>query len=115
VVETIKLPPGSSRLGFVNHIVDRACIGKCYAYANYEPSAQQFRIRVRPGSPIVSASADDVNDMEDGFYVVRAADLPIHQIYQCDVDDLSKLCIRDLSAGEANGRLGYRPPVINLK
>jgi hypothetical protein len=45
--------------------------------------------------------------------VVREQDLPMNQIYQFDEKDLSKLCIRDLSAGEENGRLGYRPPRSN--
>lgn len=107
VAETINSRE-DSRLWFVNHIVDRACIGKCFTYCNYEPPAGQFRIRVLPGSPIVTDSVRDSSDMENGFYVVRQQDLPMNQIYQCDEKDLSKLCIRDLSAGEENGRLGYR-------
>jgi hypothetical protein len=35
--------------------------------------------------------------------------LPIKQIYQCDDKDLTTLCIRDLEAGEVNGRIGYKP------
>lgn len=31
------------------------------------------------------------------------------QIYQCDEKDLSKPSIRELSADEENGRIGYRP------
>jgi hypothetical protein len=41
---------------------------------------------------------------------VQDEDLPMKEIYQCDVKDLTKLCIRDLAAGELNGRLGYKPP-----
>lgn len=108
VIETINLPD-ESRLWFVNHIVDRACIGKCFAYSDYEPPSKQFRLRVRHGSPIVTDSAEDGFHMETGFYVVRAEDLPMNQIYQCDDKDLSKLCMRELSAGEENGRIGYRP------
>lgn len=110
VIETINLKD-DSRLWFINHMVDRACIGKCFAYANYEPSAKQFRIRVTRGSPIVTDSSDDSAKMESGYYIVRPEDLPINQIYQCDERDLSKLCIRELSAGEENGRIGYRPPI----
>jgi hypothetical protein len=109
VIETIN-PRDDSRLSFINHIVDRACIGKCFAYSNYEPSARQFRIRAKPGSPIVTDSVEDSGNMETGFYIVRREDLPMNQIYQCDEKDLSKLCIRELSAGEENGRIGYRPP-----
>lgn len=111
VVETIN-SWNDSRLWFINHMVDRACIGKCFAYANYEPPAGQFRVRVKHGSPIVTDSVEDSAKMESGFYVVRQEDLPMNEIYQCEEKDLSKLCIRDLSAGEENGRIGYRPPPI---
>ena len=109
VSETI-LAPRDSRLWFVNHIVDRACIGKCFAYENYQPPAKQFRIRVKPGSPIVTDSTDDSFNMELGYYKVRPEDLPMNQIYQCSEKDLSKLCMRELSAGEENGSVGYRLP-----
>jgi hypothetical protein len=91
------------------HIADRACIGKCFLYSNYEPATKQFRVRVREGSPIVTSNVDDNGDMEAGVYDVQEEDLPLKEIYQCDEDDLTKLCIRDLAAGEKNGRLGYHP------
>lgn len=109
VLSTIWAPPGS-RITFVSHFVDRACIGHCFSYGNYEPSSGQFRIRVREGSPVVSASEDDSEDMQAGQYDVQDEDLPMKEIFQCDPSDLTKLCIRDLAAGEKNGRLGYRPP-----
>jgi len=109
VTETI-IAPGDSRLWFVNHIVDRACIEKCFTYENYQPPAKQFRVRVKPGSPIVTDSTNNSFAMEFGFYKVRPEDLPMNQIYQCTEKDLSKLCIRELSAGEENGSVGYRPP-----
>ena len=67
--------PSDSRVSFIGHIVDRACIGHCFSYANYEPSSGQFRIRVRPGSPVVSASDDDTEDMQAGEYEVQDEDL----------------------------------------
>jgi hypothetical protein len=109
VSETI-IARGDSRLWFINHMVDRACIEKCFTYDNYQPPAKQFRVRVRPGSPIVTYSSEDSFDMESGFYKVRREDLPMNQIYQCSEKDLSRLCIRELSAGEENGSVGYRPP-----
>ena len=109
VIATIWAPP-DSRVSFIGHIVDRACIGHCFSYANYEPSSGQFRIRAHPGSPVVSASDDDTEDMQAGEYEVQDEDLPLMEIFQCDEKDLTKLCIRDLASGEKNGRLGYRPP-----
>jgi hypothetical protein len=109
VIATIWAPPGS-RISFIGHIADRACIGHCFSYANYEPSSGQFRIHAQPGSPVVSASDDDTEDMQAGEYEVQDADLPVFQIFQCDDKDLTKLCIRALTSGEKNGRLGYKPP-----
>jgi hypothetical protein len=109
VIATIWAPP-DSRVSFIGHIVDRACIGHCFSYANYEPSSGQFRVRARPGSPVVTASDDDTEDMQAGEYEVQDEDLPVMEIFQCDERDLTKLCIRDLVSGEKNGRLGYKPP-----
>jgi len=44
-----------------------------------------------------------------GEYEVDDTDLPMKQFYQRDRNDLTNLCIRDLEAGEVNGRIGYRP------
>jgi hypothetical protein len=109
IIATIWAPPGS-RVSFIGHIADRGCIGHCFSYANYEASSGQFRIRAHPGSPVVSASDDDTEDMQAGVYDVEDEDLPLKQIFQCDDKDLTKLCIRDLASGEKNGRLGYKPP-----
>jgi hypothetical protein len=99
-----------SRMEFVDHAVERACIEHCFSYANYEPSSRQFRVRVRQGSPVVTSSTDDAQDMASGQYEVQDENLPIKQIYQCDEKDLTRLCIRDLEAGKTNGRAGYKPP-----
>src|SRR5579864_3089798 len=45
VAETI-WNPEDSRVYFILHIVDRACIARCYSFGNYEPSSGAFRIRV---------------------------------------------------------------------
>jgi hypothetical protein len=91
------------------HIPDRACIGHCFLVSNYEPSTRQFRVRVQQGSPVVTASVDDSEDMQSGTYDVQEEDLPLKQIYQCQASDLTKICIRDLAEDEKNGRLGYHP------
>jgi hypothetical protein len=103
--------PSDSRLPFVVHMVDRACVGKCFSFQNYEPPSRQFRVRVREGgSPLNTDDSDASQEMEAGEYVVQPGDLPMAQIYQCDESDLTRLCVRQLAAGEANGRIGYHPP-----
>jgi len=108
VIVTIEAPK-DSRMEFVGHAAERACIEHCFSYANYEPSSRQFRVRVREGSPVVTSSADDAQDMASGEYEVQDENLPIKQIYQCDAKDLTKLCICDLKAGETNGQIASKP------
>ncbi len=109
VIATISEPQGS-RMEFIGHIVDRACIGRCFSYANYEPCSRQFRIRVRQGSPVATASAEDSEEMQGGTYEVREGDLPLKLVYQCDSRDLTKLCLRDLAEGETAGQFSVLPP-----
>jgi hypothetical protein len=105
VTETIPPLPGS-RLYF-HHIVDRACIDWCFSYSNYEPSSGQFRIRVQPGSPVVSASAAESEQLHLGRYVVQSKDLPVSQIYRCR-NNIVNLRMRELHAGETNGAIGLQ-------
>ncbi|MGA8556767.1 MAG: hypothetical protein WB630_20330 [Candidatus Acidiferrales bacterium] len=106
VLATIKPFPGSRIL--IQHMVDRACIGYCFSYGNYEPGSAQFRVRVTPDNPIVMPEFDPTSDMEDGTYEVRPEDLPAYQVYQCSLSG-KDLCIRPLEAGEMNDRLGVHP------
>jgi hypothetical protein len=103
--------PSDSRVPHIVHMVDRACVGKCFSFENYEPPTRQFRVRVEEsGSPFNTDDSDASQQMEAGEYVVQPGDLPMAQIYQCDERDLTRLCVRELAAGELNGRLGYHPP-----
>jgi hypothetical protein len=95
--------PSDSRIQFVHHIVDRACIGHCFTYSNYEPSSAQFHVRVTPGSPLIAYSAPDAQEMEAGNYIVRTSDPPFVDIYQCDPADFTVLCARRLTPGEKTG------------
>jgi hypothetical protein len=103
-----KLPKGSrvittiypfrgSRV-FVHHVVDRACIGNCFNFDNYEPSSGAFRLRADPGNRIVVPSEVDANHMMIGNYVVRREDLPLWQIFQCGPREID-LCLRPLQPG----------------
>lgn len=88
------------RVGFIYHSIDRACIGRCFSFANYEPSSLQFRLRALPGNRIVTTSVDQSDDMSSGDYLVRQADLPLISIYQCDDSDFAKLCALPLKEGQ---------------
>ncbi len=88
-----------------HHDLDRACVGHCLSYANYEPSSRQFRIRAAPGNEIVLDKFADVAAVASGTYVVQSRDLPIYLVYACG-SSLSKVCSRPLQLGEtvAKGR-----------
>jgi hypothetical protein len=109
VTATIWAPP-DSRLPYIVHMVDRACVGKCFSFQNYEPASGEFHIRVAEDSPVAATDPDTTQSMEAGEYIVLPEDLPMAQIYQCDEKDLTRLCLRQLQAGEPNGRIGYHPP-----
>jgi hypothetical protein len=106
----VQLPPGTRivpvisapedwRVQFIAHSIDRACIGHCFSYANYEASSGQFRVRVRPGSWVVTDSVEKSEAMSSGDYVVQPGDLPLVSIYQCVDADWTQLCASPLWAG----------------
>jgi hypothetical protein len=106
VMATIEKPENSRVL--IQHIIDRACIARCFSYGNYEPSTGLFRVRATRGNPYVLTSYDDAVDIEDGEYTVQPEDLPAYQVYQCSLSG-TDLCIRPLAAGEDNDRTGIHP------
>jgi len=81
------------------HIVDRACIGRCFSYSNYEPSTGQFRVRANAGNSIVTADTPDDLDDESEAALVKALDPPVYEIVWCDQAS-TKFCMRELSADE---------------
>jgi len=92
--------PEDWRVPFIYHSIDRACIGHCFSFANYEASSLQFRVRALPGNPVVTTSVDQSDDMSSGDYRVRKRDLPLVSIYQCDDTDFTKLCALPLREGQ---------------
>ena len=105
-----QLPPGQRvvsaindptlRINALTHMIDRACLGRCYSYANYEPSTAQFRIRAVAENPIVVSTYGDSSSLQDGSYVVKQRDLPL---YQVDLDQAGHMAIRILTAGAQSG------------
>ena len=106
-----QLPPGQRvvsgvddpflRVVAVTHMIDRACLGRCFSYANYEPSTWQFRIRAVAENPYVASRYVDSWDMQTGGYIVRDRDLPLLQL---SVDRGGRMAVRSLEAGKPCGR-----------
>ena len=105
-----QLPPGQRvvsaiddptlRINALTHMIDRACLGRCYSYANYEPSTAQFRIRGVAESPMVVSTYEDSWRLQTGTYVVKERDLPL---YEVGLDQAGHMGIRILTAGAQSG------------
>jgi hypothetical protein len=106
VLGTIQPFPGSRIL--IQHMLDRACIGYCFSYGNYEAASQQFYVRASEGNPYLMTYFGDTSDMEDGSYEVKPEDLPAWQVYQCS-ESGGDMCITPLRAGERNDEAGEHP------
>jgi len=87
------------RLNAMAHVADRACIGHCFSYANYEAPTRQFRIRLRQGNRVNVPSVAVSREIESGDYVVTTADDPIYAVCGCNSADHT-LCLRTLHAGD---------------
>ncbi|HXM67736.1 MAG TPA: hypothetical protein VN911_13455 [Candidatus Acidoferrum sp.] len=86
----------------VQHALDRACIGHCFSYANYEAASHQFRIRAEPGNGFMMDNYIDVRAVQSGEYSVQGRDLPVYILYECG-HELIDVCSRALEAGEVVG------------
>lgn len=106
VLGTIEPFPGSRIL--IQHMLDRACIGYCFSYGNYEAASQQFYVRASEGNPYLMTYFGDTSDMEDGSYEVKPEDLPAWQVYQCS-ESGEEMCITPLRAGQSNDDAGEHP------
>lgn len=92
---------GANTIGvdLLAHVVDRACIGRCFSYGNYEPSTAQFRVRSTSGTPVVLDSYADVTALEAGEFVVRPQDTPVYGLFPHD-DGKTGFTVRLLRLGE---------------
>jgi hypothetical protein len=89
-----------TRVNALTHMIDRECIGRCFSYANYEPSTWQFRVRAVAPNPYVASEYKDSIMMQIGNYVVKPSDLPL---YEVTVDNAGNVIAMTLQAGQQNG------------
>ena len=82
----------------LTHMIDRACIGRCYSYGNYEPSSGEFRVRAAGPNGVVTANYVDSWLLENGAYRVKPRDAPL---YEVGLDESGALRTQVLQAGDA--------------
>jgi len=78
VITALRIP--GSRIPAATHLVDRACIGRCFSYANYEASTGQFRLRATAPNLVVVSEYAVSYQMKMGAYAARAQDGPLFQL-----------------------------------
>jgi len=88
-----------ARLNALGHVADRACIGHCFSYANYEPPTKQFRIRLQDGNHMNVPSVAVAQEIERGEHIVTPEEDPIYAVCTCSADT-AELCLRAIHAGE---------------
>lgn len=87
------------RADALTHMVDRACLARCFSYANYEASTAQFRIRVvRPNSYVVADYGDSWN-LQNGKYVIKQGD---PRLVSLSVSDQGQVQAQSLQPGVRN-------------
>ena len=96
VVSALEEP--NSRVNCLAHLIDRVCLGRCFSYANYEPSTAQFRVRANGENGIVVWQYGQSWGMQAGGYLVEARDLPLYQLDVCGPGG-SGLCATPVKAG----------------
>ncbi|MGC8760223.1 MAG: hypothetical protein ACP5UT_11580 [Bryobacteraceae bacterium] len=94
----------------INHMLDRACIGYCFSYANYESATGQFRLRAKPGSTANLDSLAAVSSLHAGRYRIRAADVPIFAVSRRPGPGFA-LEIREIAVGETIRKEVLRLPL----
>ncbi len=112
-----QLPPGQrvvsaladpeSRVNPLAHLVDRICVGRCFSYANYEPSTAQFRVRAYHDNPFVVSDYAESWEMQTGGYIVKPQDLPMYNIDLCQPGN-PRICVAPLQAGTKLHNTGLR-------
>jgi hypothetical protein len=108
VVRTV--PPGArvvsalcargSRVDPLRHMVDRACLGWCFSYGNYEPASGQFSLRAFAPNGVVLSERGAGWALEHGRYLVKPKDLPLYQIERAGSGAVR---VRALAAGQTAG------------
>jgi hypothetical protein len=94
------LPASPDRIELSAHAIDRACIGRCFSYANYEPCSRAFRVRTLGPNRVAAATYADAWAMQSGTYVIRPADTPIFGLFPRPGPDPA-FELRPLRAGQS--------------
>jgi hypothetical protein len=107
LADGIRYPPVD---GFEESMIaDRACIGKCFSFGNYEPATGQFRVRAAPGNSIVAWSTEHSEVGRRGSHAeqffLSQPDGILYWIHACG-SNLSDVCMDRLSRQDLDSLKG---------
>jgi hypothetical protein len=89
----------SAGLNGLVHVLDWACIGRCFDYANYEPGTGQFRIRVLGRNQVVAPTITIAQEIEYGHHIVAPDEAPLYSICP-GTDSEHRLRLQKMKAGD---------------
>jgi hypothetical protein len=84
IMQNVKSPHGGAVP--VHFMLERSCIGHCYAYANFEPSTGHFRVRAIAPNPYVLSNNLSVAELNGGSYMLREFEEPLYVVQPCAKD-----------------------------
>jgi hypothetical protein len=87
--------PGS-RIAALAHVLDRACLGRCFSFGNYEASTAQFRLRATRPNPWVIHRYADAWAIQSGTWTPLEAHLPLFEV---TADARGNLALKPARAG----------------
>jgi hypothetical protein len=90
-----RLTPRGSRI-VAEHIVDRACIGHCFSFGNFEARTGQFRVRAAPGNFFVIATPLNSSAEQSDRDAAQSLVSPAFEIDLCG-RAMNDVCVRDLA------------------
>jgi hypothetical protein len=86
------------RLNPLGHAIDRACMGHCFSFGNYEPASKHFRLKAVTENPITFASPAEIAQLEHGSYTVKQDDTPTYAV--CSCENATTMCAVELKVGQ---------------
>ncbi len=88
-----------ARVNGLEHILDWACIGRCFDYANYEPSSLQFRVQTTGPNEVAAWVNGTAVEIEAKEHIVTAEEAPLYSVCPSSVPG-RRFALRKLEAGE---------------
>ncbi len=99
----------------LEHVLDWACIGRCFDYGNYEPASHAFRVWAAGVNGVVTPSLETAEEIEYRGHAVTAAEAPLYSVCPSSVPG-QRFALRRLEAGEktCSFELDITPALVNL-